>query len=310
MRSAVQTPSVQPKLRAKGTLFLNRSSGAKLPPAEMEAMERAAAEAELEVVSISPELDCSQEIRDRLGRGVRLFIAAGGDGTVHHVVQPLVNTDAELGVIPIGTYNHFARDLGIPLAWRDALRVALSGERRQIDTARVNDRFFINNLSIGLYPELVAKREEHGRDYPRWKARLYAMYTTLRKYPHVTFTVESEHHHEVIRTHVFMVSNNHYDLEQVGVEAFREHMGEGRISVYWLPHTSRVRLMRYAARYLAGRVREIPGFRSFRTKRMRVQSSRESLKVGIDGEVFRIAPPIMVTTVPQSLVVRVPRSSS
>jgi diacylglycerol kinase family enzyme len=297
-------------LRATGTLFLNRSSGVKLPPAELEAMERAAAEAELEVVWISPELDCSQEIRDRLARGIRLFIAAGGDGTVHHVVQPLVNTEAELGVIPIGTYNHFARDLGIPLQWREALAVALTGEKAQIDTARVNDRFFINNVSIGLYPELVARREEHGRDYPRWKARLYAFYATLRKYPHVTFTVESEHHHEVIRTHVFMVSNNHYDLEQVGVEAFREHMGEGRISVYWLPHTSRVRLMRYAARYLAGRVREIPGFRSFRTKRMRVQSSRSSLKVGIDGEVFRIAPPIMVTTVPQSLVVRVPRGSS
>ncbi|HKR66807.1 MAG TPA: diacylglycerol kinase family protein [Thermoanaerobaculia bacterium] len=293
----------------KGTLFLNRSSGAKLPAPELAALERAAADAGLEVLTISPEVDCSLEIRQRIARGVRLFLAAGGDGTIHHVVQPLINTEAELAVLPIGTYNHFARDLGIPLGWREALDVALTGERRQIDAARVNDRFFINNVSIGLYPELVAKREEHGRDYPRWKARMYALYTTMRKYPHVTLTVESEHHHEVIRTHVFMVSNNHYDLEQVGIEAFRQNMGEGRIAVYWLPHTSRVQLMRYAARYLAGRVREIPGFRSFRTTRMRVQSSREMLKVGIDGEVFRIAPPLIITTVPQSLVVRVPRSS-
>jgi diacylglycerol kinase family enzyme len=294
-------------LRVKGTLFLNRSSGAKLPAAELAALESAAAEAGLEIVAIAPGLDCSLEIRERIARGIRLFIAAGGDGTVHHVVQPLVNVDAELAVLPIGTYNHFARDLGIPLDWREALEVALTGELRQIDAARVNDRFFINNVSIGLYPELVARREERGREYPRWKARLYALYMTLRKYPHVSMNVESEHHHEVIRTHVFMVSNNHYDLEQVGVEAFRQNLGEGRISVYWLPHTSRLRLMRYVARYLAGRVREIPGFRSFRTTRMRIHSSRASLKVGVDGEVFRIAPPFIITTVPQSLVVRVPR---
>jgi YegS/Rv2252/BmrU family lipid kinase len=275
--------------------------------AEAEAMESAAAEAGLEIVAIERGADCFREVRERMARGVRLFVAAGGDGTVHYVMQALVNNDAELGVIPLGTYNHFARDLGIPLDWRQALDVALSGERAQIDTARINDRFFVNNVSIGLYPELVARREEHGRDYPRWKARLYALFTTLRKYPHVTLNVEAEYHHLAIRTHLFMVSNNHYDLEKFGVEAFRANMSEGRIAVYWLPHASRARLMRYVARYLAGRVREIPGFRSFRSTRVRVQTSRDHLKVGVDGEVFTMSTPLVITTVPQSLVVRVPR---
>jgi diacylglycerol kinase family enzyme len=225
-------------------------------------------------------------------------------------MQALVHSDAALGVLPIGTYNHFARDLGIPLDWRSALQVALTGECRQIDTGRVNERFFINNVSLGLYPELVALREERGRDYPRWKARLYAAYTTFRKYPHVTLTVESDARHEAIRTHVFTVSNNSYELEQVGIEAPRSRMTEGRLSVYWLPHTPRVQLMRMVARYLAGRVRTIPGFRSFRTLRMRVQSSRSHLKVGIDGEVFSLPVPLVITTVPQSLLVRVPRVPS
>ena len=52
--------------------------------------------------------------------------------------------------------------------------------------------FFLNNVSLGLYPDLVARREERGRDYPRWKARLYAFYGTMRKYPHVTLAVESD----------------------------------------------------------------------------------------------------------------------
>jgi YegS/Rv2252/BmrU family lipid kinase len=294
-------------LPKKGTLFLNRSSGVKVSNDDVEALVQAATDAGVEVVEIGTDLDVALEVRERIARGVRLFIAAGGDGTIHHVVQALVNSDAELGVVPIGTYNHFARDLGIPLPWRAALHVALSGELTQIDTARINDRFFVNNVSIGLYPEVVARREERGRDYPRWKARLYAIAATLRKYPHVTLTIESAHHREAIRTHLFMVSNNHYDLERIGIEAFRSNMGEGRISVYWLPHISRIQLMRFVARYLAGRLREVPGFRSFRTTRMQVHSSRDHLKVGIDGELLTMPTPLTITTVPQSLAVRVPR---
>lgn len=291
----------------KGTLFLNRHAGAKFPPGERDALRTALAAAELEVVEIEPGLDCAQEVRERIRRGAKLFIAAGGDGTVHHVLQAVVHSQAALAILPLGTYNHFARDLGVPLDWRQALDVALDGALCQIDAGRINERFFINNVSIGLYPELVARREEPGRDSPRWKARLAAFYTTLRKYPHVTLAVESDHRRELIRTHVFMISNNPYDLERVGIGAPRASLTEGRLSVYWLPHTSRWRLTRFVARYLAGRVHTIPGFRRFRTQRMRVQSSRSHLKVGIDGEVFTLGTPLVITAVPQSVVVKVPR---
>ena len=281
-----------------------------MPPGELDALHEAAAAAGIEVLEISPGLDCAHEVRDRVRRGVKLFLAAGGDGTVHHVVQAVVQTDAVLAVLPLGTYNHFARDLNIPPGWQEALEVALHGDTRQIDTGHINDRFFVNNVSIGLYPELVAKREERGRDYPRWKARLFALYTTLRKYPHVTLSVETAHRSEVLRTHVFMISNNRYELERFGIEASRDSLTEGKLSVYWLPHTSRLRLTRFLARYATGRVRSIPGFRSFKTLRMRVQTPRSHLKVGIDGEVFTMAPPLVVTAVPRSLLVRVPRDES
>ena len=274
----------------------------RLPNAELIA---AAKEAELDVAEV--ESDICSLIRARISEGQRLFVAAGGDGTVHHVMQSLVNTDGILGVIPLGTYNHFAKDMGIPLDWRAALETAVSGTTLQIDAARANDRFFVNNLSMGLYPELVARRERHGRDYPRWKARMLAAYGTFRKYPHVTLTVETEHHQEVVRTHVFMVSNNTYDLSRIGVEAPRTRMTEGRLSVYWLPHLPRVQLMKFVAHYLAGRVHATPGFRSFKTLRMKVQSPRMTLHVGLDGELFEMAAPMVITIVPQGLLVRVPR---
>ncbi|HEU4520414.1 MAG TPA: diacylglycerol kinase family protein, partial [Thermoanaerobaculia bacterium] len=233
---------------------------------------------------------------------------AGGDGTVNTVIQGLVqHPEAAVAVIPTGTYNHFARDLGIPLEWREALEVALNGRRRTVDTARVNDRFFVNNISLGLYPDLVRRREEKGRDYPRWKARAYAAFMTLRKYRHVAIGVDSDHHQEMVRTHVFMVSNNSYDLSRIGIEASRGMLEEGRLSVYWLPHLSRLEMMRFTARYLAGRVRETPGFRSFRSSRVKIQFSKPLIRAGIDGEVVTLSTPLTVTIVPQSLEVMVPR---
>jgi diacylglycerol kinase family enzyme len=290
-------------------MFLNSRSGVNLAPGERAALRDAAAGAGIEVIDLTPDVDVSAIIRLRMNEDRNLFIAAGGDGTVNTVIQPLVHTGAILAVIPAGTYNHFAKDLGIPLDWRAALEVALHGELRQVDTARAGERFYVNNVLLGIYPELVARREERGRDYPRWKAQLFAAWATLRKFPHVTFNVETEHHQEVIRTQVFMVSNNSYDLSRIGIEAPRSLMSEGRLSVYWLPHMSRLAMMKFAAHYLAGRVTTAPGFRFFRTARLKVQSRHRTLSVGIDGEVLTLATPLVVTIVPQSLLVRVPVTS-
>jgi diacylglycerol kinase family enzyme len=91
------------------------------------------------------------------------------------------------------------------------------------------------------------------------------------------------------------------------VEAPRETLTEGKLTVYWLSHRSRWQLTRIVARYMAGRVREIPGFTMFRTTQMRVQSSRAFLKVGIDGELFTLETPLTIVSVPQSVTVRVPK---
>jgi diacylglycerol kinase family enzyme len=290
--------------RNKGTMFLNPASGAS------DELVAAATEAGLKIVSLRRELDVPAMVRERIAEGTRLFIAAGGDGTVNCVIQALVHSEAVLGVIPLGTFNHFARDVGVPLTWREALDVALNGTTRQVDAARANDRFFVNNVSMGLYPEMVARREERGRQYPRWKARLYAAYGTLQKYPHVTVTLESEHHQMAVRTHVLMVSNNTYDLSRIGIQAPRGTLEEGRLSVYWLPHLRRIALMRFLAHYLAGRVREAPGFRSFRTSRMKVHASKQHLRVGVDGELFTFDMPLVITIAPRSLLVKVVSASS
>src|SRR3954453_7992575 len=145
----LQTPLPEPKLPARktqGVMFFNPSSGVKIAPSELSALEQAASDAGLEVVHVTRELDCSSLIRDRLNEGHRLFVAAGGDGTINTVIQPLINTEAILGVIPVGTYNHFAKDLGIPLAWRDALEVIISGRTNPFDPPVFKARFFLKTI--------------------------------------------------------------------------------------------------------------------------------------------------------------------
>ncbi len=290
----------------KGTIFYNPSSGSKGGPTNQE-LEEAARAADLELVAVTPDLDIPALIRARIAQTQRLFIAAGGDGTINHVMQALVKTEAVLGVLPLGTYNHFAKDLGIPLDWKQALEIALRGATMQIDVGRVNERYFLNNICLGLYPEVVERREEKGRDYARWRAVPYAVYTAFRKFPHVSLNIESAHHFEAIRTHLFMVSNNPYELSQIGMEAPRPSLEQGCISVYWLPHMPKLQFIRVVARYFRGKVDGFAGFRSIRTTQLKVQSSHSMLRLGLDGELVRMAPPLNITTVPRSLLVKAPR---
>jgi len=131
-------------------MFFNPSSGVKIAPSELSALEQSASDAGFEVVHVTRDIDCLSLIRDRLREGRRLFVAAGGDGTINTVIQPLIHTEAILGVIPVGTYNHFAKDLGIPLASRDALEVIISGHTDGTfgpteDVSRAQMAKFINN---------------------------------------------------------------------------------------------------------------------------------------------------------------------
>ena len=94
-----------------------------------------------------------------LRAGVDVIVAGGGDGTVSAVAAALVDTEVALGVLPLGTLNHFAKDLGLPLDLGGAVRVIAAGQTQRIDVGEVNGRVFINNSSLGLYPEMVRECE-------------------------------------------------------------------------------------------------------------------------------------------------------
>ena len=129
--------------------------------------------------------EIADALKTAVGERPSAIVAAGGDGTVSAVVAAIVDTDIALGVLPLGTLNHFAKDLGLPLDLEAAVDRLLSGATRRVDVGEVNGRTFVNNSSLGLYPDIVRDRERQQKRLGRrkWPAFALACLSALRRYP-------------------------------------------------------------------------------------------------------------------------------
>ncbi|HEX6160772.1 MAG TPA: diacylglycerol kinase family protein [Thermoanaerobaculia bacterium] len=289
--------------RRRGVLFLNPRAGS-IGTVEESALRTLAAENGLRTVDIQPGIDVRGIVRETLAAGLHDFIVAGGDGSVHHVAQALVGTEGILGVVPVGSVNHLARDLEIPLDWREAFEVALNGQVRQIDVGRVNGIYFLNSVMLGLYPTISVYREHFRSLHSKWRAYVKAGRLALRQFPHVTLVIEMDGRVQTLRTQMFVVAVNSYDLTATGLVAPKTSMTDGRLSIYSLSFMSRWQFIRAAAKYFRGRIHDVPGFRRVRTSQLRVDTGRGHLRVSVDGELLDMDAPLQIAAVPASLLVR------
>lgn len=290
----------------RGILFLNPRAGT-FSTGDESSLRTMAEEHGLRVLDVRPELDIRKAVREALDAGMRTFVVAGGDGSVHHVAQALVNTEGVLGVVPVGSVNHLARDLEVPIGdWQAAFEIAIKGEIRQIDVGRVNGRYFINSVMLGIYPSISEFRERFRSINSRWGAYLKAGRLALRHFPHVTLVLEHDGRVEPLRTQMFVVAVNAYDLSTVGMVAPKTTLHDGRLSIYSLSFMSRTQFVRAAAKYFRGKIVDVPGFRAIRTAQLRVDTARGRLRVSLDGELTEMQTPLQIAAVPSSLLVRAP----
>jgi diacylglycerol kinase family enzyme len=293
----------------RGILFLNPRAGT-FPPGDESALRTLAEENGLRVEDVHPDIDVRTLVRDALAAGLKSFVVAGGDGSVHHVAQALVGTEGVLSVVPVGSVNHLARDLGIPVGdWRAAFEVAIRGELRQIDVGRVNGVYFINSIMLGMYTTISHYRERFRSMNSRWGAYLKATRMAFRHFPHVNLVVELDDRVETFRTQLFIVAVNSYDLSQTGVVALKTTLEDGRLSIYSLSFMNRPQFIRAAAKYLRGKMADVPGFRSVRTRKLRIDTGRGRLRMAVDGELLEMETPLQIVTVPSSLLVRAPAAT-
>ena len=236
-----------------------------------------------------------------------LVAVAGGDGTVSAVASALAGTPIPLAVLPVGTLNHFARDIGVPEDPASAIRIALGGRRRAVDVGEVNGRVFVNNASVGLYPAIVRRREKQQRRLGRtkWHAMLWAIHAVLRSHPFLdlTLTLDGVEHHR--RTPFVFIGNNVYQMQGFLI-GLRERVDAGTLAVYLSHRRGRLGLMLLALRALFGKLHAAKDFEAAAVSQLRIDSRHTRLLVATDGEVAAMDLPLVFRIRPRALQVLVP----
>jgi diacylglycerol kinase family enzyme len=291
------------------TIFLNPSAGTKQPPDLPSRLTDLfnAAGLPARIVSLATAGDIAHAARAAAQPGTVAVVAAGGDGTVRSVAAGLVGSHTPLAVLPLGTLNHFAKDLGIPLALDEAVRTIVASRVISVDVGEVNGRIFVNNSSIGIYPSIVVEREAlRHRGYRKWTALAVASAKVLRHYRGMVVRIASGDAARISRTPFLFVGNNEYQIDGIGLGG-RTRLDAGRLFVYLAPRVRTRDLPRLLAWALIGRAREHRTLESFPAVDLRVGTTRaRRLRVALDGEVMRLNTPLHYRVRPRALRVLVP----
>jgi YegS/Rv2252/BmrU family lipid kinase len=247
------------------------------------------------------------EIRHSLISNPDLVVVGGGDGTLNCAAALLVGTETALGVLPLGTFNHFARDLQIPMDLDGAVRTIAAGRTVNVDVGAVNDRFFLNNSSLGLYPMAVAGREAIQQRLRRGKlpAFIWASLAAFRRYPFLRVRIDIDGVKLARTTPFVFIGNNRYVMEgfKIGVRA---RLDEAVLSLYVANRTGRLGLLRLAIRALLKRLKQSNDFEMMLAQTFEVETRRRHVRVANDGELFSMKTPLHYRVLPAALSVVVP----
>ena len=248
--------------------------------------------------------------RRALSDGARAIVAGGGDGTIGSVAGALVGSGRPLGVLPLGTLNHFAKDLRIPLGLAEAARIVCEGREVLVDVGEVNGQVFINNSSLGLYPRIVRRREklQEREGSGKWSAFMRASLAVLRRYPFLHVRLDADGRRVVRKTPFVFVGNNEYLTESLQMGG-RERLDGGHLSLYVAHRAGRLRLLLLALSALTGRLGRAEDFDSLSAEEIWVETRRpRRIPVATDGEVTVMTTPLHFRVRPGALKVIVPRS--
>jgi YegS/Rv2252/BmrU family lipid kinase len=221
-----------------------------------------------------------------------VVVAGGGDGTLNAVAASLTGKDKVFGVLPLGTLNHFAKDLNIPLELGAAVDNIAAGNVAPVDIAEVNGQVFLNNSSIGLYPKIVLRRDaERKHGWPKWVAFISALFRTLKQYTAFRVYVSADGKRFTRRTPILFVGNNEYQIEGSSLGA-RRCLDSGVLCLYVLHNTGPWGLLKFAVRALFRRAWRTKDFDALQARAIDVQTKRNKVRVAFDGEVAEMETPL------------------
>ena len=255
--------------------------------------------------------DCAARAADHVKQGTGLIIAAGGDGTMGAVAGELAGSKSVMGMLPLGTLIHFARDLGIPGDLDEAAKLIAAGNLRQVDIAEVNGRAFVNNASIGLYPLMVVDRDAQRQRLGRSKrlAMLVASLRTMARFHKRRLRLSSDGGEARVDTPLLFVGNNDYHLA-FPAAGQREALDDGQLCVMVMRSKSLPGFLAATGRALLGLRRPDDMVQLEGVKQLTVDSARSHLTLAMDGETISLATPLAFQIRPRALTVIAPAQAA
>lgn len=291
-------------------VLLNPGSGSVASAADLEAKIRdffATARLRPKIIAVHGK-DVSAAAEEAVAGPEEIIVAGGGDGTISTIAAQVAGTNKILGVLPLGTLNHFAKDLGIPLELEQAVRSIVDRNVVTVDVGEVNGRVFINNSSIGIYPHVVHRRDaERARlRIGKWPAFVWATFSVLRRFPFLDLRLEVEGEAVKRRTAFLFIGNNPYEIAgfQIGK---RSGIDTGQLGLYLAHRVGRWGMVRLALRALLGHLSQEKDFEAYHVTEACIATRRRRVLVATDGEVRWMEAPLQYRSRPGALRVIVPR---
>jgi diacylglycerol kinase family enzyme len=280
---------------ARIPVLLNRGGGTFIADPQLRkkvaaALKAAGVDAKIELIDGG---DCEVRARAIAERGDPLLVVGGGDGTIGAAASALVGTKTRLGILPLGTLNHFARDLGLPTDLGEAAKLIATGKARRVDVAEMNGLVFINNSAIGLYPLMVVDRDQQRERLGRSKrlAMIVASLRTLARFHRHRLTLTVNGKRRIVDTPLLFVGNNDYRID-LAAPGRRERLDDGQLCVLVMRKKTAWGLIAASVRALLNRARPDDMVQLEGVERLGVASGRHKLRVSLDGEVVRAEPPL------------------
>jgi diacylglycerol kinase family enzyme len=247
-------------------------------------------------------------LADRAARvGAAAVGVAGGDGSLARVAAVALERDVPFVVVPFGTRNHFARDVGLDPGDPLAALASFHGRERRVDVGAVDGRVFLNNVSLGLYASLVHDPNHRTKNRLVALARMGPAALGRSRPPlALSFTVHGRgERHDAL---VAVVANNDYGVETLADVGSRERLDEGRLHAYVIEAVEPRRLVHLLARAAVGRLPGAGGWVEYAAPRFVLESPRPRIHAAIDGEPVVLPGRVEFELRPRELRLLVPHS--
>ena len=258
-----------------------------------------------EILDVAPE-SLAERVRAAVAGGATRVLVAGGDGSIGGAANALMRSGVELAILPVGTLNHLARDLSVPLDIEDAARVARTGTAISIDAASVNGRIFLNTSSVGAYATFVRARERLERALGYHIASLIAAARLFVRLPLYRVTVRIDDLTREYLTPLVFVGVGERELKLPALGA-RVAGGRTGLHVMVIRRRSGARALALGLAAAARGVNAVaatPAMDAFFVDSLRIEPRTHV--VSVDGELVHIAPVLEYRLLARALRIVVP----